>query len=106
MKNKLFFLLVFMALSVSAENIPVDKARRIALEFFQSKKSRLVVDKLQMVYDGETDISRSAGASPALYIFDNPEGKGFVIVSGDDLAEPILGFLTNMNFRKAIFLPT
>ena len=30
MKNKLFFLLVFMALSVSAENIPVDKARRIA----------------------------------------------------------------------------
>lgn len=105
MKNKLFLLLVFMALSVSAENIPVDKARRIALEFFQSKKSRLVVDKLQMVYDGETDVSRSAGVSPAFYIFDNPEGKGFVIVAGDDMAEPILGYSYEHEFPEGNLPP-
>lgn len=105
MKNKLFLLLVFMALSVSAENIPVDKARRIALEFFQNKKSRLVVDKLQMVYDGETDVSRSAGVSPAFYIFDNSEGKGFVIVAGDDLAEPIWGYSYEHEFPEGNLPP-
>ena len=100
MKYRVFLLFVLMALSASAENIPLDKARSMALEFFRSKRPQLAVDKLQMVYDGETDVSRSAGASPALYIFDNPDGKGFVIVAGDDLAEPILGYSYEHEFPE------
>ena len=90
MKRKLLFLWVLLALSVSAENIPVDKARQMATEFFQNNRPRLSVGSLQMVYDGETALSRANGEEPALYVFDNPQGKGFVIVAGDDLAHPIL----------------
>ena len=92
MKYKVFFLLIFMALSASAKIISLDNAKRMAVEFFQNKTSQRIVKKLQMVYDGETEFSRSAGVSPALYVFNNPDGKGFVIVAGDDLAEPILGY--------------
>ena len=98
MKRKLLFLWVLLALSVSAENIPVDKARQMATEFFQNNRPRLSVGSLQMVYDGETALSRANGEEPALYVFDNPQGKGFVIVAGDDLAHPILGYSYENDF--------
>ena len=62
------------------------------MEFFKNNRPQLSVRNLKMVYDGETPASRANGEDPALYVFDNPQGKGFVIVSGDDLAQPILGY--------------
>ena len=35
MKRKILFLWALLALTVSAENIPVDKARQMAVEFFR-----------------------------------------------------------------------
>lgn len=105
MKIKLFFLLVFMALSMSAKNISLTQAQRMAMEFFRSGKPQLAGDRLRMVRDGETDVSRSAGAPPAFYVFNNPDGKGFVIVAGDDLAEPILGYSYEHDFPEGN-LPT
>ena len=55
-----------------------------------------------MVFDGETPESRSTGATPALYVFDNPNGKGFVIVAGDDMAQPILGYSYENDFVDEI----
>lgn len=98
MKRKILFLLALFALTVSAENIPVDKARQMAVEFFRNNRPLLPVGDLQMVYDGETPASRANGEAPALYVFDNPQGKGFVIVSGDDLAHPVLGYSYENDF--------
>lgn len=98
MKRKLLFLLALLALSVSAENIPVDKAKQMAAEFFRNNRPHLSVGNLQMVYDGETAVSRANGEAPALYVFDNPQGKGFVIVAGDDLAQPVLGYSYENDF--------
>ncbi len=98
MKRKLVFLFAMLALSVYAENIPVDKARQMATEFFRNNRPRLSVGNLQMVYDGETAVSRANGEAPALYVFDNPQGKGFVIVAGDDLAQPVLGYSYENDF--------
>ena len=98
MKRKILFLLALFALTVSAENIPVDKARQMAVEFFRNNRPLLPVGDLQMVYDGETAASRANGEAPALYVFDNPQGKGFVIVSGDDLAHPVLGYSYENDF--------
>ena len=93
MKQKLLLLLLsVLALTASAENISVEVAKKIAVEFFKNNRPQLSVRNLKMVYDGETPASRANGEDPALYVFDNPQGKGFVIVSGDDLAQPILGY--------------
>ena len=98
MKRKILFLLALFALTVSAENIPVEKARQMAVEFFRNNRPLLPVGDLQMVYDGETAASRANGEAPALYVFDNPQGEGFVIVSGDDLAHPVLGYSYENDF--------
>ena len=93
MKQKLLLLLLsFFALTASAEKISVEVAKKMAMEFFKNNRPQLSVKNLKMVYDAETPASRANGEDPALYVFDNPQGKGFVIVSGDDLAQPILGY--------------
>lgn len=98
MKRKLLLLLSVLALTASAENISVEMAKQIATDFFKNNRPQLSVKNLKMAYDGETPESRANGESPALYVFDNPQGKGFVVVSGDDIAQPILGYSYENDF--------
>lgn len=100
MRNKFFIWFAALSLSSYAENVSEDKARSMAMEFFQNNHPQLSVNDLQMVYDGETPVTRANGMSPALYVFDNPHGKGFVIVSGDDIAQPILGYSYENDFPE------
>ena len=92
MRIKLCILLACWTLCLWAERIPEKQARKIATEFFQHNKPQLAVSNLRMVLDGETPASRAAGVDPAFYVYNNPNGKGFVIISGDDIAQPILGY--------------
>ncbi|MBQ8442175.1 MAG: C10 family peptidase [Bacteroides sp.] len=105
MRYKILFLLSLWTLSVFAENISKEEAGRIALEFMKKHPSRLAVRELQMVYDGMTDLARSQGEAPAFYVFDNPEGKGFVIVAGDDIAAPVLGYSYEYDFPEGNLPP-
>ena len=100
MRNKFFIWFAALSLSSYAENVSEDKAKSMAMEFFQNNHPQLSVNDLQMVYDGETPVTRANGMSPALYVFDNPHGKGFVIVSGDDIAQPILGYSYENDFPE------
>ena len=100
MKNRLFILFSALALSANAENISEDAARGMALDFFKNNSPQTSVSNLQMVYDGETPQTRAYGSAPALYVFDNPQGKGFVIISGDDIAQPVLGYSYDNDFPK------
>ena len=98
MRTKLLLLFACWAMCLWAERIPVEQARKMATEFFRHNRPQLAVNSLKMVYDGETAASRSAGAEPAFYVFDNPDGKGFVIISGDDIAQPVLGYSYENDF--------
>lgn len=98
MKHKLFLLFTLFVLSASAENISPQQAKKMAEDFFHNNRPQLRIKELQMVFDGETPNSRSEGAQPALYVFDNPNGKGFVIISGDNIAQPILGYSYENDF--------
>lgn len=98
MRTKFLLLFACWTLCLSAKHIPVGQARKMAMEFFQNNRPQLAVNSLQMVYDGETSVSRSEGANPALYVFNNPKGKGFVIISGDDISQPVLGYSYENNF--------
>ena len=98
MRYKLILLFSLLVLSASAENISTNQAKKIAKDFFSNNRPQLQVNELKMVYDGETPESRSTGANPTFYVFDNPNGKGFVIVAGDDMAQPILGYSYENDF--------
>lgn len=98
MRHYFFLLFTLLALSASAENISTNQAKKIAKIFFSNNRPQLQVNELKMVFDGETPESRSTGANPALYVFDNPNGKGFVIVAGDDMAQPVLGYSYENDF--------
>lgn len=100
MKNRLLILFSALALSANAENISEDVARGLALDFFKNNSPHSSVSNLQMVYDGETPQTRADGSAPALYVFDNPQGKGFVIISGDDIAQTVLGYSYDNDFPK------
>lgn len=79
-----------------------ENAERIAVDFFNKNyknKTRSVLH-LEMVYDGVPPESRLSEV-PAFYVFNNNNGKGFVIVAGDDSIDNILGYSFNNNFDIA-----
>lgn len=91
------YLLFFVLLSglAFAGNVPEEQARKMALVFWQSAPQTRGVSSpvnLQMVLQSESLTTRSVGTAPAYYVFDNTSGPGFVIVSGDDVAMPVLAY--------------
>ena len=55
---------------------------------------------MQLAFDSESIATRSSGLEPAYYVFDNAGGPGFVIVAGDDVAMPVLGYSFEYEFSK------
>ena len=95
MKRTAFTLvLIFAAVLAMAGNVTPEKARTMAASFFTDTRSTA---KVSLAWDGTDGLTRSA-ASPAFYVF-NREGGGFVIISGDDAAVPVLGFSETGTFR-------
>lgn len=105
MRCRILFLLSLWTWAVFAENVSREEAGRIAMEFMNRHPSRGGVKELRMVYDGVTGQARSTGEAPALYVFDNPNGKGFVIVAGDDIAAPVLGYSYEADFPEGTLPP-
>ena len=85
--KKALFLMMSMALFVSqliASPVDVEHARHLGTKYVQSHSARQVAE-LNLVY---TEMTESG--VPAVYVF-NFDG-GFVLVSADDVARPILAF--------------
>ena len=102
--RKLFLLLfALIPAMMSADNVSEDRARAIAERFFTSSaritgSHDYAAPSLKMVWDGENAATRSADA-PAFYVFNNENGRGFVIVSGSDCTStPVLGYSFDQNF--------
>lgn len=96
----LFFCLV-LAISLFAEKVPVEQAQTVAANFFRANHpKRISTSGLRMVWDGETTSTRAQGAVPAYYVFNSDDGQGFVIVAGDDVAMPILGYSFKNRFEQ------
>lgn len=105
MKPRLLILFALFSLTASAEKIPQDKAREMALEFFSRSPKGRSVTRLSMINDGLTAQGRSAGDAPPLYVFDNPDGKGFVVMAGDDAVMPVLGYSFDNEFPEGPLPP-
>ena len=103
MKKLLLLLFALLPVMSFADNVSQEKAQVIAERFFASSKVMLSnssssLPSLRMIWDGESKTTRSESA-PAFYVFNNENGKGFVIVSGDDCTTtPILAYSYDQNF--------
>ena len=108
---KLFLAAVLLAYSgLWAETIDADKAKNLALRFVEAKHGRQAGENLRLRHtarsardSGRQRIGRMQDEEQALfYVFNINEdgGGGFVIIAGDNLVRPVLGFSENGNFDE------
>lgn len=101
--KRLISLLVILAVSLQAMAKPVSEstAKSLAEKFLQRPSEARLALKGKMpaktVGKNGVAIKTSVAATPAYYVF-NFDGGGFVIVSGEDEVEPILGYSKTGSF--------
>lgn len=86
-KTVVIFAILLLSISNSfASPIGLQKARKLAGDFFGTD-----ISAPRLAAGGRTAVSLSGLSEPAYYIF-NKDGGGFVIISGDDALDPVLGY--------------
>ena len=86
--NKIYILTLLLPACLHAEADPIDlqQAQRIASQSLGGEA------ELVAPASGARHLNGAVKSAPAYYIFNRTEGKGFVIVSGDDAYPDILGY--------------
>lgn len=99
-----FFAVLFMAHSLWADDVTMEQAQEIATQFLNSKLSQqgnsLRAKGVKSERSLHTSyIARKEASAPAdLYVFNQNDGKGFVIVAGTDaMPNKILGYSDENN---------
>ena len=98
--KRIFLLISMMVLAVSgvlAASVTVDQAKAAAQRFTQENRSRFASgkagDNLQLAFT-----ARSNGIDADYYVFNVKADGGYIVVGGDDLAEPVWGYSTHGEF--------
>ena len=93
------FFLVLFSLSLFAKKVTVEKAYQVAQNHVNEKtrlrNGQTAQPEINLVYTAQEHSSlKNVGNQEIIYyyIFNIDSDKGFVIVSGDDIAYPILGY--------------
>jgi hypothetical protein len=92
--------MIFFATSLFAEKVEVDKALKVAQNHvYGNAQLRSAQDEgIKLVYTATNNpslrSSEKQDETVYYYVFNVKENNGFVIVSGDDIAIPILGYST------------
>lgn len=108
MKRTLLFIVALMVCGLSfAKPVDVNTARQVAVNFWNLQTTS--------TYDGFTvtsivnpnfeEISATLGVT-GMYVFNTVDNKGFVIVSSDDAALPILGYSFTNGINRSRDLPS
>ena len=89
----------FLTGNVIANPISVDDAMLRAKKILSSNTAKRIKGNinLSLAYS-MTDSLSTIAEEPVLYAFNINDGNGFVIVSGDDVAKPILGYCDSGSF--------
>lgn len=97
---KRIFLTVLSLLCVAvlsfADTVSLSRATAAAREFLAANGTRSTQVGLTMVWDGTDTATRTSG-EPAFYVF-NCDGGGFVVISAEDAARPVLAFSETGSF--------
>ncbi len=89
MKKIVVFLLFWLPLMASAGPIDVQSAKRTAGTFLKQKVRSIIDKPLTLAYSQPLPGHEE---QTAFYVFNSSDGKGYVIVSGDDRTEQVLGY--------------
>ena len=105
MKKKLLTLsaVMFASLTMSADPIDPVKAKQLAATL--SVDEPVLVSKAVRTESKARKLSAQTQATSPYYVFSRGEGKGFVIVSGDDCLPDILGYTESGDFDEAVLPP-
>ena len=94
---------LFIALSMPLFSNPVDEntAKQLAQNFW--KENNIMGVRGDKVFKKKMGDARFVNVAPQcgyteFYIFNNEDGKGFVIIAADDCVTPILGYSYDNNF--------
>lgn len=100
-KRLIFPLLTFAATISQAEVVPADNARDLAAEFFSASKTERLAsaESLELAYTGGTS------THPLYYVFNAREGMGYIIISAEDCATPVLGYSLEGRYNAASVPP-
>ena len=74
------------------------QAERYAVQYFQNTTPLRGERSLALLYTSTGVPTRGNNDGKDFYVFGNPSGKGFVVVAGDDVVPPILGYSTTTTF--------
>ena len=86
----LLVLSALLPMVAEAAPVTVQQAREKAVEFFMTGSNSRAVPTLELAW---SDRSLSRGSEEAaLYIFNRTDRPGFVMMAGDDVAAPVLGY--------------
>ena len=89
-KHVLFFVFLLIAAFAGAQSVSLETAEQVAKNFWLKKQGTSVT----LVQD------QSVSDVKGIYIFKNANGKGFVIVSDNENARPILGYSFENDFSN------
>ena len=89
MKKIVVFLLFLLPLVATADPIDLQSAKRKAGAFLKEKVSSIIDKPMNLAYRQPLPDNEE---KTAFYIFNSSDGKGYVIVSGDDRTEQVLGY--------------
>ncbi|MBO4427040.1 MAG: C10 family peptidase [Bacteroidales bacterium] len=93
--------ILLIALQASATPVSESAAKSLAEKFLQSPSAAKLAHKglvpSQTVGVKRLALKASAASNPAYYVF-NFDGGGWVIVSGEDSVEPVIGYSTTGKF--------
>lgn len=87
---------IFMVANVSAQVITAERASEIANQFFANGKQKSAAFRstnatLTQSIDSRT-VTGESNDAPTFHILTGADGKGFVIVSGEETENPIIGY--------------
>jgi hypothetical protein len=101
----LCFLLVFNSALLMANPVSPTEALNHATSFHRQRHTVAIrsTTDLKLVYTSNGSASlRSTTTNPEFYIYNIGENQGFVIVAGDDVVKPVLGYSDEGSFREDI----
>lgn len=91
--------LVGILITARAEDVPVDKAKMVAENFFGLSTKSSAGEELILEWQAGGAATKG-DTRPLLYVFTDKADSRFVIVSGEDSVEPILGYSTEGGFNS------
>lgn len=92
---KKIYILILLAFTnyCIANTVPVEKAKTVALNFLHWSVANSATNISDVTLLTSEDVSNANGENiPAYYIFGGPDNKGFIIISADDIVQPVLGY--------------